>query len=61
MNFLVATLIGFGGGLGLLMLIQGVRGHQLLPDLDKDAAGDGAETIVWVLSLIHISEPTRPY
>lgn len=50
MNFLVATLIGFGGGLGLLMLIQGVRGYQLLPDLDKDAAGDGAETIVWVFA-----------
>ena len=49
-NFLIATLIGFMGGLGLLMTLQGVRGNKVLPDrsdFESDAEVGFGESFSW--------------
>lgn len=50
MNSLIAVLIGLVGGLGLLMLIQGIRGNQVLPnasDFDTEHDVSPAEMFAW--------------
>lgn len=52
MNLAIAALIGFVGGLGLLMVVQGIRGYKVLPSRSDFADGegvDGAESLVWFL------------
>ena len=51
MNHFIAALIGLTGGLGVLMVVQGLRGHKVLPDRSDFASGDvdGAETLLWFL------------
>lgn len=52
MNLAIAALIGFGGGLGLLMVIQGIRGYKVLPSRSDFVDGegvDGVEMLVWSL------------
>lgn len=52
MNLAIAALIGFVGGLGLLMVVQGIRGYKVLPSRDDFADGesvDSTEMLVWFL------------
>lgn len=50
MNALVATLLGAGVGLGALLVIQGVRGNQVLPRLETLVPGGLSRdaALVWL-------------
>ena len=47
--------MGFGGGLGLVMMIQGFRGKRVLPEIASDGSANVAEFAAWAAAGLFVA------